>query len=576
MNQNAPPSRVGKVQRGGHARAVQGGPDRTTGSSPDEVRAIRRQLGKTQAEFAVMIGVSLATLRNWEQGRRVPDGPARALLRVAAANSRGVALSATHGSGTTARATRRSAHQAPAVCRRPLRERLPALLEALEYGLVERRLVLRVALLAALAGEHTLLVGPPGTAKSELARRLHLAFKDAKYFERLLTRYTVPEELFGPLSISALEQDRYERQTTGFLPQASIAFIDEVFKANSAILNALLTLLNEREFDNGATRERCPLISVIGATNEVPEDEVADAFFDRFLVRLPVGPVTAEGFRRLLHLDADRLLSDMDAIEPAELEALSKAARAVHLPEEAARLLAELRASLAAERVYVSDRRWVKIVWLLKVAAASEGRTRVALWDLWLLPWSAAPDLDRQAGISEWLSDRLGIREAMSPPRLSRVVEAFEAQVVIEQDAEDLDYDESGRLKFSTDLDGRVSDAKGAAQAMRMTYTRKRRYGQSHIGARVRQIDELIGHIAAYADEIAARRAELATFILQSIWLDEALARRADANLAATAEAIGVLKARAEQARAGFEALARLPVDPGSVPDPVEHEWLAT
>ena len=101
-------------------------------------------------------------------------------------------------------------------------------------------------------------MGPPGTAKSELARRLHLAFAGARYFERLLTRFTVPEELFGPLSISALEQDRYERITTGFLPQATIAFIDEVFKANSAILNALLTLLNEREFDNGAGRERCP------------------------------------------------------------------------------------------------------------------------------------------------------------------------------------------------------------------------------------------------------------------------------------------------------------------------------
>jgi MoxR-like ATPase len=85
----------------------------------------------------------------------------------------------------------------------------------------------------------------------------------------------VPEELFGPLSISALEQDRYERQTAGYLPQASIAFIDEVFKANSAILNALLTLLNERKFDNGAGRVDCPLISVIGATNEVPAGEVA-------------------------------------------------------------------------------------------------------------------------------------------------------------------------------------------------------------------------------------------------------------------------------------------------------------
>ncbi|WP_341649682.1 AAA family ATPase [Thauera humireducens] len=181
--------------------------------------------------------------------------------------------------------------------------RLSPILVALEAGLVERRLPLRLALLAALSGEHTLLIGPPGTAKSVLARRVHLAFRDARYFERLLTRFTVPEELFGPLSIRALEEDRYERHTAGFLPDATVAFIDEVFKANSAILNALLTLLNEREFDNGAGRQHCPLVSVIGATNAVPEDEVAEAFFDRFLVRLSVGPVSAGGFERLM-LDA--------------------------------------------------------------------------------------------------------------------------------------------------------------------------------------------------------------------------------------------------------------------------------
>ena len=176
---------------------------------------------------------------------------------------------------------------------------LKASIEALEHGLVERCQTVRLCFLSALAGEHTLLIGPPGTAKSELARRLHTAFRDASYFERLLTRFSVPEEIFGPLSIKALEEDRYERHTAGFLPEASIAFIDEVFKANSAILNALLTLLNERQFDNGAGRQNCPLISVIGATNDVPEDEVAEAFFDRFLVRLPVAPVSAAGFGRV-------------------------------------------------------------------------------------------------------------------------------------------------------------------------------------------------------------------------------------------------------------------------------------
>jgi MoxR-like ATPase len=449
------------------------------------------------------------------------------------------------------------------------RLRLAGLLDLLEAGLVERGRVVRLAFLAALAGEHTLLVGPPGTAKSELARRLHLAFAGARYFERLLTRFTVPEELFGPLSISALEQDRYERITTGFLPQATIAFIDEVFKANSAILNALLTLLNEREFDNGAGRERCPLVSVIGATNEVPADEVAEAFFDRFLMRLPVGPVSAGGFRRLLEMEGSPAAATADSLTEADLAALHGAAARVALPDDVAGLLAELRERLAGEQIYVSDRRWVKVAWLLKVAAASEGRTAVAAWDLWLLPWCVAPTPERQGAVEAWLAGRLGLEAGMAPPLLTRVVEAFEAQAALEREAEDLDYDESGRLRFSSDLEASVNDAKGAGQAVRMSYRRQRRYGALHIGARVQQVDELIARASGYAQAIAAQRADLAAYTRQGLWIDREFAGRADANLAATADAIEALRLRAVAAREAFLALPRRAVDNGGVPEPV-------
>ncbi len=454
----------------------------------------------------------------------------------------------------------------------PAQQRLADLLGQLESGLVERRRQVRLALLVALAGEHTLLIGPPGTAKSELARRLHLAFADARYFERLLTRFSVPEELFGPLSISALEQDRYERQTAGYLPQASIAFIDEVFKANSAILNALLTLLNERQFDNGAGRIACPLISVIGATNEVPAGEVAEAFFDRFLVRLPVGPVSAGGFRALMALEGRPGPRITGALAASERDAVLEAAGAVLVTEEVSALLSELRAYLEGAQLYVSDRRWMKIVGLLKTAAATEGRRELAVWDLWLLPWCTAHDLEGQAMVGDWLSARLGVREALSPPRLTRVVEAFEAQADIERDADDLDYDAAGRLKFSTDLDERVQDAKGAAQAARMRYTRRRKYGATHIGARVRQIDDLSARIAGYADELRARRTDLAAYVGQSLWLDADFAERVAAHLEAVQRALDELAARAAKARAAFEALPRLPVDPGTTPEPIVHE----
>ena len=459
-----------------------------------------------------------------------------------------------------------------------LAPRLRAILDCLEAGLVERRQSVRLALLAALAGEHTLLIGPPGTAKSELARRLHAVFRDARYFERLLTRFSVPEELFGPLSIQALEQDRYERHTAGFLPDASIAFIDEVFKANSAILNALLTLLNEREFDNGAGRQACPLISAIGATNEVPEDEVGEAFFDRFLVRLPVAAVSHEAFGALLEAGQAGGWQAPDAelrLDVAEIAALARAAERVVLPNELVGLMGELRRHFAAMPLPVSDRRWVKIVWLLRVAAIAEGRERLAAWDLLLLPWLTAPDAPRQAAVADWLAARLGVREAFAPERLSRVVQAFEAQLQAEQEANDLDYDELGRLRFSAaELAGEIGDAKGGAAAPRMKYSRRRRYGDTHVNARLRQIDELQGRIAAYAAEIAAQRADLAAFATTSLWLNEALTARADACLAATAAGIAELAARAAAARRGFIDLPRLESDDGRLPEPVAHDDL--
>ncbi len=461
----------------------------------------------------------------------------------------------------------------------PLRNRLLGLLDALETGLVERRRIVRLCLLAALAGEHTLLIGPPGTAKSELARRLHTVFRNARYLERLLTRFSVPEELFGPLSIKALEEDRYERHTAGFLPDASVAFIDEVFKANSAILNALLTLLNEREFDNGSGRQRCPLISAIGATNEVPEDAVAEAFFDRFLVRVPMEPVSAGAFERLLETERGACwvhpLPEV-CLDGADLAAMNQAATRVRLPDGVKALLGQLRSQFAADQTYVSDRRWVKIVHLLRMAAASEERPEVQLWDLLLLPWCTAPDARRQADVSDWLQTRLGVRAAFSPPRLRRVVEAFEAQLELELKANDLDYDESGRLRFSaSDLAQDIGDAKGGAHAVRMSYNRQRRYGKLHIDARTGQIDQLLARIDTYADELGDQCQSLATYCANSLWLGHEITGQISTNLAATVEAIINLRHRTVRVRDGFLNLPKLSVDSGDIPAPVDHEPLS-
>lgn len=350
-----------------------------------------------------------------------------------------------------------------------LTDRLRKLRDALLTGLVERDVAIRLALLAALSGEHLLLVGPPGTAKSVLARRLHLAFKDATYFERLLTKFSVPEELFGPLSIKGLEEDRYERQINRYLPTASIAFLDEIFKANSAILNALLTLLNEREFDNGCERRPTPLISVIGASNELAEGEELDALFDRFLLRLHVGPVSAKSFPTLLALrgDAQPQVAEALRFTTDELRAVQAAAAGVEVPDDLVAMLAQLRDWCAAQNIPVSDRRWRKVVKLLQVSALTNGRSKASIWDAWLLQhcmWSVPEDA---AKVYDWYAARVGASAAMSNRELTKITVFWEGKLKYDQGQKSQVHDALGQPLFVR-ADGKITlDSKEKTQQKR-------------------------------------------------------------------------------------------------------------
>lgn len=309
-----------------------------------------------------------------------------------------------------------------------MKSRLETLCRFLETGLVERTVPARLALLAAISGEHLLLIGPPGTAKSELARKLHKAFDSFPYFERLLTRFSVPEELFGPLSIRALEQDRYQRLTEHYLPQASIAFIDEIFKANSAILNALLTLLNEREFDNGSTRVKTPLICVLGASNELPEDDSLLALYDRFLLRYHVVPVSDEQFAALLDLDQREQANpdDADRLQQTDIDQIRQQSARVHLSAEARQLLLELRAFLQQQNIIVSDRRWLKMIGLLKTSAASNGNSQVSVWDCSLLVHCVWQAPEQQAAVIAWFLDYFQLDTSATRERFEKLVSAWE------------------------------------------------------------------------------------------------------------------------------------------------------
>lgn len=308
-----------------------------------------------------------------------------------------------------------------------LKERLRALRDHLLTDLIERDTPVRLALLAALAGEHLLLLGPPGTAKSELARRLRAAFRDANYFERLLTRFTVPEELFGPLSIKALEEDRYQRQVAGYLPAASIAFLDEIFKANSAILNSLLTLLNEREFDNGTQRISTPLVCVVGASNELPSGEEMHALYDRFLLRCHVGRVSDEGFAKLMELRGTFKPSPDLSLRLSldDLSRIQTDARLVKVPADVATLLKALRKHCQELRIDVSERRWRKVLFLLQVAAYTDGRNEISQWDCWLLQHCLWEQPEQREPLFDWYKTRVGA-VAGSPDRFAKIVVTWE------------------------------------------------------------------------------------------------------------------------------------------------------
>lgn len=276
-----------------------------------------------------------------------------------------------------------------------LREKIEKNLEILNNGLVGKEKVMKLGLLSILSGENMILVGPPGTAKSEISRRLREILADSgseTYFEYLFTKFTTPEEIFGPLSIKQLQNDKFERNTEGYMPSSRIVFLDEIFKANSSILNTLLTILNERVFHNGLKREKTPLISLIGASNELPfENDELTALYDRFLIRVVVGYVSDDEIEELLDIKE----TEMEI--PAEIKFTESDLNEIRNESEKVRVTSGIKRTIMQIRQdynkifaednheIISDRKLVKMVKLLKISAYLNGRDKVDFSDLMLL-----------------------------------------------------------------------------------------------------------------------------------------------------------------------------------------------
>lgn len=263
------------------------------------------------------------------------------------------------------------------------RDTLRRIRDELLQMFLERGELIDGALAALLSGHHVLIIGPPGTAKSMLADELCRRIDGARYFQWLLTKFSTPEELFGAVSLKALENDEYRRVTSFKLPEAHIAFLDEVFKANSSILNSILTLINERRFHNGREVVTVPLVTLFGAANELPEDDELQALYDRFLLRFTVDYIQ-EDFRFLKMLQL-RPGSSRTTIGLADLHAAQEEARRIEVPDSIYRVIADVRRELSGRQITASDRRYRQAIDLLRGSAYLAGRDQVLEDDVFFL-----------------------------------------------------------------------------------------------------------------------------------------------------------------------------------------------
>lgn len=348
-------------------------------------------------------------------------------------------------------------------------DRIEKLLDVLGSGLYEKETAVKLGLLTALAGESMFILGAPGCAKSMITRRIKEAFKaddkdGVKYFETLLNQFTTPEEVFGNISLKALngqfidengkkiEKEEYRRLTEGMLPEADIAFLDEIWKASPAILNTLLTIVNERKFHNGSKVMNVPLKALFAASNELPaKGKGLEALYDRFIFRLPVDFIKNEDdFFEMIDQPAHEefKLNEEDKkllISNTELKEWAKEIDKVTLSEVSKQVISAIRKEMTllndgmsdedkknGELFEVGDRRWKKITHILKTSAFLNDRDEVDLMDCSLIEnciWGTEKQQKKAREIVEKCLKENGIPCDSAIEEIQEQIEEFTAKI---------------------------------------------------------------------------------------------------------------------------------------------------
>jgi MoxR-like ATPase len=300
-----------------------------------------------------------------------------------------------------------------------MKERINKILHALNENLFEREEIVQLALLTTIAGESIFLLGLPGVAKSLIARRVKEIFKDGNSFEYLMNRFSKPDEIFGPIAISKLKkEDKYERITEKYLPTADIVFLDEIWKAGPSIQNSLLTVINEKVYRNGQQEVKIPLKGLISASNELPaKGEGLEALWDRFIIRYLVenisDPNKFNTFLSTENIGFDASIDDKDKITNTEYIKWQTSISKIKISDEALNVINVIRNYIVKfnnkkdtkKPIYISDRRWKKIVKILKTSAFLNDRKVIDLMDCFLIAHTIWDEVEQIKVVKEFVSD---------------------------------------------------------------------------------------------------------------------------------------------------------------------------